>query len=142
MLPPGNCHGGGEKMKELFVNSELPKKLAACLNTLSPSCKQAAQLQSQALIQRLSWSERLGLRLHLFICAWCRRFGQQLRFLHFATHQVSGKQQADPLPSLSMQGRERIKRAMQAGRSDDRRLAVTAPEIHATDTRTTHGMKS
>ena len=142
MLPLGQCRGGGEKMKELFVNSDLPKKLATCLNTLSPSCKQAAKLQSQSLIQPLSRSERFGLRMHLFICAWCRRFGEQLRFLQSTAHQCPEKQQADGFPSLSMEGRERIKRAMQAGRSGDCRqakIAAAAPEIHATDTCMTHG---
>jgi hypothetical protein len=142
MLPLGQCRGGGEKMKELSVNSVLPKKLAACLNTLSPSCKQAAKLQSQALIKPLSRSERFGLRMHLFICAWCRRFGEQVKFLHSATHQCPEKQQPDALPGLSMAGRERLKRAMQAGRNGDCRqenLALAAPEVHATDTRMMHG---
>jgi hypothetical protein len=114
MLPLSDCHDGGQKMKNRFVNSEFSKKLAACLSTFSPGCKQAARLQSQALIQPLSWPDRFGLRLHLFICAWCRRFGEQVRFLHSTTHQCPENEQVNALPGLTAQGRDRIKRAMQA----------------------------
>ena len=100
-------------MNEIFVNSEFPKRLAACFGTLSPSCKQAAKLQSQALVQPLSWPERLGLRLHLLICAWCRRFGEQVTFLHSAAPQCPENEKTNALPGLTAEGRERIKRAMQ-----------------------------
>jgi hypothetical protein len=137
-----NRHDGGEKMKEIFVNSELPKKLAVCLNTVSPSCKQAARLQSKGLIQPLSWSERLGLRVHLLICGWCRRFGEQTRFLNSATHQCPERERASALPGLPTEGRERIKRAMQASRSDkccQANLTVAAPEVQVTNTLMAHG---
>jgi hypothetical protein len=115
MLPIGDCHDGGEKMKQTFVNSEFAKKLAACLGTLSPGCKQAARLQSRALVQPLSLPERFGLRIHLFICGWCRRFGKQVKFLHSTTHQYLENEKANALPGLTVEGRERIKRAMLAG---------------------------
>jgi hypothetical protein len=117
MLPQANCRDRGEKMKERFVNSELSKRLAACLSTLSPSCKHAARLQSQALIQPLSLPERFGLRLHLLICGWCRRFGEQVKFLHSTTHQYLENEKADALPGLTAESRARIKRAIQAIRS-------------------------
>lgn len=32
----------------------------------------------------LSPGERLGMKLHLMLCRWCRRYGRQIRFLHEA----------------------------------------------------------
>jgi len=43
------------------------------------SCKQASQLVSQSLERKLNWQERMALRLHLWMCKYCRRFGQQLQ---------------------------------------------------------------
>lgn len=45
------------------------------------TCKEASALVSQSYDRRLSWGERLGLRLHLAICVACARFARQLRFL-------------------------------------------------------------
>jgi hypothetical protein len=101
-------------MKERFVNSELPKKLAASFRTVSPSCKQAVRLQSAASARPLSLSERFGLSLHLLICGWCRRFGTQVNFLRSAAHECRENEQMNALRSLTAEGRERIKRAMQA----------------------------
>jgi hypothetical protein len=48
------------------------------------SCKETAVLVSKACDQRLSWGDRLAVRLHLFICDGCRQFVRQLRFLRAA----------------------------------------------------------
>jgi hypothetical protein len=48
------------------------------------TCKEASELISQSYERRLSWGERLGLRLHLVICAACTQFARQMRFLHAA----------------------------------------------------------
>ncbi len=48
------------------------------------SCKQTAVLVSKACDRRLSWGERLAVRLHLLICRGCRQFVRQLRFLRNA----------------------------------------------------------
>jgi len=128
-------------MKNIFVNSEFRRKLAACFGALSPGCRQAARLQSRALVQPLSWSERLGLRLHLLICAWCRRFGEHVKYLRSVAHQCPENQPVNASSGLTVEGRERIKRAMQAKRSDhshQANLAGSAGEINTTETRTTH----
>lgn len=48
------------------------------------TCKEASELVSQSYERRLSWAERLGLRLHLAICAACAQFARQMRFLRAA----------------------------------------------------------
>lgn len=52
------------------------------------SCKQASQLMSQSLDRRLSWRERMGLRLHLMVCDVCQRFGRQLAIMRSAIRQM------------------------------------------------------
>ena len=47
-------------------------------------CKQASQLISQSLDRSLTLRERLALKLHLFICAFCKRFSQQVRVIRVA----------------------------------------------------------
>ena len=42
------------------------------------SCKEATRLLSQAQDRRLTYGERIKLRLHLFACIACSRFARQL----------------------------------------------------------------
>ena len=53
------------------------------------TCKQASQIISQSLDRNLSWQERLTLRLHLFICKYCKRFSQQLFTLRVALKRMN-----------------------------------------------------
>ncbi|MFZ5557130.1 MAG: zf-HC2 domain-containing protein [Pseudomonadota bacterium] len=45
------------------------------------TCRQASQLVSKERDVKLTWRERLSLRLHLLMCAMCRRYERQLGFL-------------------------------------------------------------
>jgi len=90
------------------------KALARGLGDLSPSCKQAVRLQSAALDTGLSFSQRLGLRIHLVLCRWCRRYGQQIRFLRSAAREHEDDEQVLPQRALSPEARERIKQKLQA----------------------------
>ena len=113
------------------VNSELPKKIAACVSALSPSCKEAARLQSQAMARPLSFSERLGLGLHLLICSWCRRFSAQVRLLHSTMSECPEHDHAEPSFGLSAQARERIERRLRVSQQQhlaDCKVRVIAPD--------------
>jgi len=45
---------------------------------------------------RLSWPTRLGIRLHLLYCVWCRRYARQLQLLRKATGNLSPESLAEP----------------------------------------------
>ncbi len=45
------------------------------------NCKQTSLLVSQSLDRPLTWRERWAVRVHLWICVYCRRFMQQLNFI-------------------------------------------------------------
>lgn len=93
-------------------SSEPPSRTG--VRTLFPSCRDVSRLQSVADVRPLSFARRLGLRLHLLVCSWCRRYGRQMSFLR---NQVRDIPEAPaPMPVLSEQARERVKRALQTGR--------------------------
>src|SRR5262245_13427173 len=82
------------------------------LRTISPTCRDATRLQSLALDEPLSLPKRIGLRLHVLLCKWCRRYGRQLRFLRQAAHEHP-EQLTNATPrSLSPEARERLKQSL------------------------------
>jgi hypothetical protein len=95
---------------------EFLKRAAAALktglHTLSPNCREASRLQSDALDQPLSLPRRFGLRLHLLICKWCRRYGKQIRFLRQAVHEHPDELSEAVPRSLSPEARERLKQTL------------------------------
>jgi len=94
--------------------ANLVKTLFGGMADLSPNCKQAARLQSEALDHKLPFRKRLGLRIHLMLCKWCCRYGTQVRFLRDAAHDNPDKL-SEPTPQkLSDEARERIKRKLRA----------------------------
>ncbi len=54
------------------------------------SCKEASELMSAALDRRLTLGERWSLRLHLAVCAACRRFQEQMAFVREACRRFGG----------------------------------------------------
>jgi hypothetical protein len=75
------------------------------------SCKQATQLVSTGLDQKLSLSQRISLKLHLFICHYCRTYVRHLNFLRRATGRLEQhiEQQGQP---LSAKAREKVKQSI------------------------------
>ena len=91
------------------------KSISAAFAALLPNCRQASRFQSGALEQKLSMAKRIGLKLHLLLCVWCRRYGRQIRCLHHAAHEHSD-QLADAAPQiLSAAARDRIKQKLKSG---------------------------
>lgn len=84
-------------------------RFAALLKSLSLNCKQASRLQSEAVDHRLSFIQRFGLRLHLFLCAWCRRYGKQVRFLGKVARDHPDELIRPAQQNLSASVRDRIK---------------------------------
>lgn len=82
---------------------------------LAPNCKQAIRLQSDALDQPLSPLKRVGLRVHLLLCTWCRRYGRQIAFLRTVAKDCDH----DPVSeqALSPEARERIKRKLESAKN-------------------------
>jgi hypothetical protein len=86
------------------------KALARGATDLSPSCKKAVRLQSEALDRELPFRQRLGLRIHLALCKWCRRYGRQITFLRDATQGHPDKLAVSS--GLSAEAKERIAQSL------------------------------
>jgi hypothetical protein len=88
--------------------------LVNTVRTLSPNCREAIRLQSEALDRPLPWLQRIGLRIHLALCVWCLRYGRQIQFLRIAAKHCDCEQ--EPKQTLPPEARVRIKRALEAGK--------------------------
>jgi hypothetical protein len=95
------------KQSESFL-----KTFVRGFSAISPNCKEAVRLQSEALDHQLPGLERFGLRLHLVLCKWCRRYGKQIRLLRDAAHDHSEELTETTPQKLSPAARERISQSL------------------------------
>lgn len=79
------------------------------------NCKQASELLSREMDQKLPLGKRLSLKLHLFMCHGCSNFISQLKFLRSIVRHHRDCPQCDHL-RLSDEARQRIYRAMEEAR--------------------------
>lgn len=85
------------------------QSVARALAELSPRCKTVSRLQSEALDRELSFRERTGVRVHLLLCKWCRRYGNQIRMLKKLVRERGDQTGGDDSQPLSKEARERIR---------------------------------
>jgi Putative zinc-finger len=76
-----------------------------------PTCKETTALASRAMDERLPFSNRMALRLHLTICENCARFNQQLQQMRrlFRAETVAD----NDAPGLDPDARRRIATELQ-----------------------------
>jgi hypothetical protein len=55
------------------------------------TCKEAAELMSQAQERRLGFFESFALRMHLWVCIGCANYRRQLDMLRQACRRFSGR---------------------------------------------------
>lgn len=91
-------------------------KIVQACRDLSMDCHAAAHAQSEMLDHPLNGSRRAGLRVHLLLCKWCRRYGRQIRFMHTAGRRNPGKLEEADQRTLSETARARIKAKLRDGR--------------------------
>lgn len=82
---------------------------------LSPSCREATRLQSEAMDRPLPLRKRIGLRIHLGLCRWCRRYGKQIGFLRAAAHEHEEHEETWPPQVLRPEAKERMKGRLKSG---------------------------
>ena len=78
------------------------------------TCKQASQIISQSLDMPLSWSDRIKLRFHLFICGACSRFNRQLHQLCLAVNRVTQLTENDSAIKLPVDAKRRISASIES----------------------------
>ncbi len=87
------------------------KILAKWIDRITPSCEKVAQLSSERLDRRLSLKERISVRLHFFICYFCRRYHDQLEAMHAHLRKGGEKYGQDSKQCLCAGDKARIKEA-------------------------------
>jgi len=61
---------------------------------------------------KLSRWQRLGVRIHLLYCVWCRRYAAQLRFMRRAASQLPNPPQTPESVKLPDEAREKIRQRL------------------------------
>ena len=82
-----------------------------------PDCKTITPTLGEMNDRDLSFRERIVVRLHLFTCEACRRYVEQIKFLHEALFERERLTEAAAEASgtaLSDDAKERIRRALSA----------------------------
>ena len=74
----------------------------------TPSCAEMSRLTSRALEQPLTLRMRLKMRLHFVICAWCRRYFEQINFLHTHAPKLDIQIGTFPAHGMSAGAKQRI----------------------------------
>jgi hypothetical protein len=75
-------------------------------------CLESARLISERRDHPLPWRKRLGLRVHLLLCALCRTYATQLSAVCGICHHA-GEQPSSHAPSLSPARKQAIRDALE-----------------------------
>lgn len=80
----------------------------------TPTCAEMSRLTSRSFEQPLTIKMRLKMRLHFLICAWCRRYFEQIHFLHHAAPRLGWELSELPGRGMSWEARQRITERLRA----------------------------
>lgn len=76
-----------------------------------PTCREATELASRAMDERLPFADRLALRFHLAICDNCARFNRQLQEMRRLFRAETAAD--EDAPGLDPEARQRIASELQ-----------------------------
>ncbi len=78
------------------------------------SCKEVGELLSLRLDRKLTFKERIGLKLHLLICKTCNCYQKQLQFVTRSARRLMASDKAQQgIPPLSEAAEKRINSSIQ-----------------------------
>lgn len=89
---------------------------------LTIRCEEASRLTSDGLDRKLTFSERLAVRAHTFICRSCRRFHSQMRMLRKFVDQIptaTRNRIVSASPGLTPERRREIERLLAEAANQD-----------------------
>jgi len=81
----------------------------------TPTCAEMSRLTSRSFEKPLTVITRLKMRLHFVICAWCRRYFEQINFLHHSAPRLGLKLGELPGRGMSAEAKQRITQRIKAG---------------------------
>jgi len=78
-----------------------------------PPCQQTVKVISQSFERSLTLRERVLLKLHLWVCAWCAWYMEHLQVMRDSIRAKASQNAELSLPALSTEARDRIKLKLQ-----------------------------
>jgi hypothetical protein len=87
------------------------KTLERARSSLMPNCREMSRRSSDALEREPGLFDRIGARVHLAMCATCRRYRAQLTLLHRTARRW--RPEDGSAKRLSPEAKERLKVALQ-----------------------------
>ena len=93
--------------------SRVSKKFVQFVANLTPYCHDVTRLLSDSMERRLPLRTRLLIRLHFFICVWCKRYDGQLKLLRKYGSEFAEKGCEQGRETLPSGARERLNKALE-----------------------------
>lgn len=81
-----------------------------------PTCKAITELASRSLETKISWHEKLLMKLHLWSCIACNRYLSQLKFMSKVFELQENKFEQKPVPVLSSDAIKRLKEKIKSSK--------------------------
>jgi hypothetical protein len=91
----------------------LTTRIVMFLARITPKCHDMTRLISQEQDCQLSWPMRVKMRMHFWICIWCIRYRDQVRFMRKALHICPEEPVKPEVAGLPVEAKERLRRAFQ-----------------------------
>ena len=82
------------------------------VRTISPTCRDVTRLQSLAMDGQLTWAQQFGMRVHVLLCRWCRRYRHHLHLMRRLVSTHPETLSDTPSSRLSDTARDRMKLIM------------------------------
>jgi hypothetical protein len=78
------------------------------------SCKEVTRMVSESMDRTLPLGQRIGIRMHLWMCHLCSAYRKQLLFIRKTMQHYTAQMEQiiDPAVSLSPEAKERIKQTL------------------------------
>ncbi len=92
-------------------NNWLTANVVGLLARITPRCHDMTRLISRSQDAVLPVGTRIKMRMHLWICAWCVRYGVQVRFVRTALR-VCPEPPSSPAGKLSEDAKQRLRQAL------------------------------
>ena len=97
-------------------NHWLTAKIVGLLARITPRCHDMTRLISRSQDADLPVGTRVKMRMHYWICAWCVRYRDQVRFVRKALHVCPEPQPSSLMGKLPADARQRLKQALNNAR--------------------------
>ena len=98
------------------------KALSKMMNLVLPDCKEVSELSSCAMDEQLPLNKRIGLRIHIMFCEFCKRNNKQFNLIRkMISKNLNGNEStnSDSQDNLSAESRQRISANLKNTDSND-----------------------